>query len=180
MIRSAGTGLLSILLSPLVAQYTVTDIVPILPLIRKNLALNFPGWRPSPSPSPLSSSSPPPPDKAGTNIHIEELDWTARPHLLSHVTARPVDLILVVDCIYNPTLLPALVNTLDWIADSGTGTQALVVMELRQEDVVREFLALWLARDWEVMRVEGLLGNRYAVWVGCKTAQPGQGGCNGC
>ncbi|KZP30558.1 hypothetical protein FIBSPDRAFT_945911 [Athelia psychrophila] len=143
----AGTGLLSILLSPLVAQYTVTDIVPILPLIRKNLLPNFPGWHPSPSPS-HSSPSPFPPDKPGANIHVEELDWTA------------------LDCIYNPALLPALVDTLDWVADSGAGTQALVVMELRQEDVVREFLALWLARGWEVRRVEGLLGARYVIWVG--------------
>ncbi|KZP30518.1 hypothetical protein FIBSPDRAFT_725793 [Athelia psychrophila] len=171
----AGTGLLSILLSPLVAQYTVTDIVPILPLIRKNLLLNFPGWHPSPSPS-HSSPSPSPPDKPGANIHVEELDWTARPHLFSHITALPVDLILAVDCIYNPALLPALVDTLDWVADSGAGTQALVVMELRQEDVVREFLALWLARGWEVRRVEGLLGGRYVVWVGCKEARAGKGG----
>lgn len=58
-----------------------------------------------------------------------------------------------------------------------------VVMELRQEDVVREFLEGWLGRKgWEIRRVpssgsggdgeegnrEGFLEGVYAVWVGWK------------
>lgn len=78
---------------------------------------------------------------------------------------------MAVDCIYNPALLSALVETIDWAADAGT--QVLVVMELRQEDVVREFLTLWLARRWVIKRVVGLLGERYVIWVGCKEARAG-------
>lgn len=40
----AGTGLLSMVLSPLVRRYTATDIGPLIPLIQKNVSLNFAGW----------------------------------------------------------------------------------------------------------------------------------------
>ncbi|KAF7966692.1 hypothetical protein HWV62_37310 [Athelia sp. TMB] len=164
----AGTGLLSVVLGPLVGRYTATDIVPILPLIRKNLALNFDGW-----PFPSSPSSPPSELlKPGANVHVEELDWLAPPPA-SHTASPLVDLVLAVDCIYNPSLLPAFVSTLDRV--SNVSTVVLVVMELRQEELVREFLALWIATErWEIRRVNGLLGKRYVVWVGQK--DPGTGG----
>lgn len=160
---SAGTGLLSIVLSPLVRRYRVTDINDILPLIRKNLALNFDGW---------------PNVKAGTpgsNVTVEELDWVELHQAPLAMRRRhfpgangPVDLILAVDCIYNPSLLSALVDTIDFLATPGT-TAALVVMELRQEDVVREFIHLWVSMGgWEIRRVDEFLGPRYAVWVGWK------------
>jgi hypothetical protein len=41
----AGTGLLPIVISPLVHQYTVTDLEVQLPLIRKNLTLIVPSWK---------------------------------------------------------------------------------------------------------------------------------------
>ena len=57
-----------------------------------------------------------------------------------------------------------------------------VVMELRQEDVVREFLEEWIRKGgWKIRRVpawkqeskgdgegQGFLEARYAVWVGWK------------
>src|SRR5262245_16036343 len=107
----AGTGLLSIALSPLVRRYTVTDIPDMLPLIRKNLAMNFSG--------------------DDTNVVVAQLDWT-----LLHSTpashrsrvfplpgpdeAEAVDLVLVVDCVFNPALLPALHSTMEYIAGHGT------------------------------------------------------------
>ena len=164
---SAGTGLLSIALSPLVRQYTVTDIPDILPLIRKNLALNFDAW-----PN-LKSSIP------GSNVRAEELDWLQFQHTplstrvrLFPLATDPLDLILAVDCIYNPSLLPALVETIDFLA-TPEKTAVLVIIELRQEDVVREFLELWIAKSgWEIWRVgDRFLGTRYAVWMGWKTSQ---------
>jgi len=158
----AGTGLLSIVLSSLVHQYTVTDIPDLLPLIRKNLALNFDGW-------PNSNCS-------GSNITAEELDWLELHGTLISIHSRlvpapadPIDLLLAVDCIYNPSLLPALVETIDFLTTPGK-TAVLVVMELRQEDVVREFLEHWIAKGgWEIRRVgSGFMGTRYAVWVGWK------------
>ena len=83
-----------------------------------------------------------------------------------------MDLILAVDCIYNPSLLPALVETIDFLTTPGK-TAVLVVVELRQEDVVREFLELWVAKGgWEIWRIaNGFLGSRYAVWTGWKAVQ---------
>lgn len=162
---SAGTGLLGIVLSPLVRQYTVTDIPDLLPLIRKNLSLNYDGW----SNSNLSGP--------GSNITVEALDWVqlhrtplAIRSRLIPTPADPIDLILAVDCIYNPSLLPALVETIDFLTTPGK-TAVLIVMELRQEDVVREFLTLWLAKGgWGIRRVaSAFIGVRYAVWVGWKS-----------
>jgi hypothetical protein len=61
------------------------------------------------------------------------------------------------------------VETIDFLT-TPSKTAVLVVMELRQEDVVREFLAHWIAKGgWEIRRVgSGFMGTRYAVWVGWK------------
>jgi hypothetical protein len=151
----------------LVRQYTVTDISDILPLIRKNLILNFNGW-----PN-LKGGTP------GSNVTVEELDWLHVHRTPPSTRARffplatdPLDLILAVDCIYNPSLLPALVETIDFLATPGK-TAVLVIIELRQEDVVREYLELWIAKGgWEIWRVGGgLLGSRYAIWMGWKVGQ---------
>ncbi|KAF8552735.1 hypothetical protein OG21DRAFT_1465295 [Imleria badia] len=165
----AGTGLLGLALAPIVRTYTITDIRPLLPLIRKNVSLNSPGWRDGS----LGDSKP--------NITIEELDWLALASLTSS-TARARycppestdlvawDVVFAVDCIYNPSLLPALVDTIDAVSTAGR-TWVLVVAELRQEDVLREFLDLWLkqaSRKWEITRVEGLLDVHFVVWAGRK------------
>jgi len=85
----AGTGLLSIVLSSLVRQYTVTDIPDLLPLIRKNLALNFDGW-------PNSNWS-------RSNITAEELDWLELHRTLISIRSQlvpapadPINLLLAV------------------------------------------------------------------------------------
>lgn len=81
------------------------------------------------------------------------------------------DLVFAIDCIYNPSLLPALVTTIDAVSTAGR-TWVVVVAELRQEDVLREFLDLWLKQDssgkWRITRLEGLLDAHFVVWVGLK------------
>jgi len=161
-LHSAGTGLLSIALAPLVRQYTATDIGPLIPLIRKNVTLNYPGW-----PN-ISSESP------GANIAVEELDWqllestpiSQRAKLLSF---DPVDLLLVVDCIYHPSLLSSIVTTIDYLSIPGR-TTVLIVSELRAEDVMREFMETWLSKPaWEIWRIPNqVLGKHYAIWMGWK------------
>ena len=163
------------MLAPLVRTYTITDIRPLLPLIRKNVSLN----------SRDGSLG-----KSKSNITIEELDWlalTSLPPGTARARYCPVprvsdtrpesndhgawDLVLVVDCIYNPSLLPALVDAIDTVSTVGR-TWVLVVAELRQEDVLREFLDLWLKQSsgsWEIMRVEGLLDMHFVVWAGRKS-----------
>ncbi|KIM62495.1 hypothetical protein SCLCIDRAFT_119592 [Scleroderma citrinum Foug A] len=163
----SGTGLLGVVLSPLFCSYTATDIAALLPLIRKNVSQNFDR------------------DNSGarsqkTNLSVEELDWLTLSSLSpglprARYCPRPVtsesndawDLVLVVDCIYHPSLLSPLVDTIGAVSTPGR-TWVLVVVELRQEDVVREFLDLWLKHDvgnWSIARID-LLDENYAVWAG--------------
>ncbi|KAG1780798.1 putative methyltransferase-domain-containing protein [Suillus placidus] len=162
----AGTGLLSIALSACAKSYTATDIAPLLPLVRKNVALNFAGWTHN---TRLSEGSP------GSNITVEELDWetllSLPPTGRSRYYPKPPepnakwDLVLIVDCIYHPSLLPALVETIETVSTAGK-TWALVIVELRQEDVVREFLERLLNKGtWWLFRVDGLLDLPYVIWA---------------
>lgn len=149
-----GTGLLSILLSPLVDKYTVTDLPPLLPLLRKNLKLNG----------------------LEGKVVVDELDWVAlsglRPSARpSYFSAQPSpDLVLCVDCIFNTALVPPLLETLDYVAESGK-TKVLILLELRDEDVTREFLSRWLeGGKWEIWRAGDELfeTSRCVLWVGWK------------
>lgn len=168
LLTRAGTGLLGIVFSSLVRQYTVTDIQDLVPLIIKNLALNNVVDRAA---SVRSKS-----ESTRGNVRAEALDWVSL-HNCS-LTARhsaysypPIDLLLVVDCIYHPSLLPALVDTINHLA-TPERTAVLVVVELRAEDVVREFLELWLTASgddaWEIWHVHEAMEGPYAVWVGWK------------
>ncbi|KAJ7890570.1 putative methyltransferase-domain-containing protein [Mycena olivaceomarginata] len=147
----SGTGLLGVALSPLVGQYTATDI--------GELGILAPGH----------------------NVSVDELNWETlhstpprrRPQLFPPPPS-PFDIVLVVDCIYHPSLLPPLLATIDHVSTPGT-TAVLVVMELRAEDVTREFLEGWLALgrgEWEIWRIENesMLGKDqpYVMWVGWK------------
>ncbi|VDC03572.1 unnamed protein product [Peniophora sp. CBMAI 1063] len=150
----AGTGLLGTALGPLFAQYTATDIPALVPLLHKNM------------------------DNAKRNISAHALDWTlpASRQLSDDVLREPLDLILAVDCIYNPSLVPPLLSMISQLCTPNR-TIALVVSELRSEDVMREFMGGWLGREeegWKLYSVNGegaecLLGPRYAIWVGWRT-----------
>ncbi|KZV62764.1 hypothetical protein PENSPDRAFT_657887 [Peniophora sp. CONT] len=150
----AGTGLLGAALGPLFAQYTATDIPALVPLLQKNLT-----------------------DAKG-DVSACALDWTfpvAR-QLPDDLLREPLDLVLAVDCIYNPSLVPPLLNTISQLC-APNHTVVLVVSELRSEDVMREFVEGWLQREvegWRIHSVNGegegcLLGARYAMWVGWRT-----------
>ena len=159
--------MLSIALAPLVRRYTATDIEALIPLIRKNIALNFPGW-------PKISSSP---ESPGSNIVAEELDWqllesTPVSQREKIFNFEPVDLLLAVDCIYHPSLLSPLVTTIDYLSIPGK-TTVLIISELRAEDVLREFMETWLSKPgWEIWRIPNdVLGKHYAIWMGRKPLQ---------
>ncbi|KAI1791293.1 putative methyltransferase-domain-containing protein [Ganoderma leucocontextum] len=171
----AGTGLLGVVLSPFVRHYTITDIEELVPLIRKNVARNMPDPTTSSHKPKLSTPRSPPPSPT-SKVVITALDWvqlyntsaSLQPNL---VPADPADILLVVDCIYHPSLLPALLTTIDVLAIPDK-TAVVVVVELRAEDVVREFLQGWLEKssqgEWEIWSVGDLLEGPYAVWVGWK------------
>jgi len=146
-------------------------MAPLLPLIRKNVALNFPGW---------THHGKPPEGSPGSNIRVEELDWetllSLPPDRRSRYYPKPPeldaewDVVLIVDCIYHPSLLPALVETMETVCTAGK-TWVLVIVELRQEDVMREFLERWLNKGtWGLFRLDGLLDLPYVIWGGQKRA----------
>ncbi|KAH7335274.1 putative methyltransferase-domain-containing protein [Rhizoctonia solani] len=104
-------------------------------------------------------------------VSVEPLDWTWQ--ILPEFAA---DLVLCVDCIYNTALVRPLVRVLGTL-----DAPILVVIELRDEDVVREFLNEWL--EWrphtgnkvseyggfQVWRLaDHLLSPRFAAWLGWK------------
>ncbi|TFK39432.1 hypothetical protein BDQ12DRAFT_603609 [Crucibulum laeve] len=190
----SGTGLLLLALSSYVGHYTATDIEPLTPLIRKNVSLNFPGW------PTLAPGAP------GSNVSVAALDWQelqasspaqrlknytfsappscsslSSPNSTDPPGPLPIDLLLIVDCIYHPALLPSLLTTIAHLTTPGH-TSVLVVSELRAEDVMREFLEGWLGMEggWVVRRVgnssegEGekktALGNPYVMWTGWREA----------
>lgn len=158
----SGTGLLAVLLSPLCAEYTATDLLENLKLVERNLELNG-----SHNPDRVSSSSGPAlksPDgpsrstvkrsrssqrTEATAIKLEEIDWVAISSnrirakgssslTPSHPTAagEAYDLILAVDCIYNEHLIQPLVDTLTYYCPMGSNITVWIVVELRSPDVV--------------------------------------------
>jgi len=157
----AGTGLLSIVLAPLVKHYTATDINALLPLLRKNVSLNH---------------------SKESNLTIEPLDWIALQNLTpsSRPTYYPLQfladgqsqcysLLLAVDCIYNESLIAPLLTAIDHYTVPDV-TSVLVVSELRSEDVMREFLEQWLARgpSWQIWRLEDMMKMPFVAWLGRK------------
>ncbi|KAF9443836.1 hypothetical protein P691DRAFT_778632 [Macrolepiota fuliginosa MF-IS2] len=155
----AGTGILSLLLSPLCRRYTATDIPELMPLIQKNIAINF---------SPGSTISSP-------TIVTQPLDWISLKNTPLHrrralfPVENLIDVLLIVDCIYHPSLLPPLIETIDFLATPGQ-TAVVVVSELRSEQVIREFLELWLAiPGWVIHRSPmDIFFGPYVVWMGRK------------
>ena len=132
----------------------MTDIPELIPLIKKNLSMNIP-----------SSST--------SKIAAQDLDWitlqSTSPTLRAKAFAfEVVDLLLVVDCVYHPSLVSPLVDTMRYLTTPGK-TTVVVAVELRAEDVVREFLEMWLQSDprWQIWSVgEERLSSAYALWIG--------------
>lgn len=132
----------------------MTDIPELVPLIKKNLSMNIP-----------SSST--------SKTVAQDLDWitlqSTPPALRAKAFAfEVVDLLLVVDCVYHPSLVSPLVDTMRYLTTPGK-TTVVVAVELRAEDVVREFLEMWLQSDprWQIWSVgEERLSSAYALWIG--------------
>jgi hypothetical protein len=100
-----------------------------------------------------------PPTTAST-ITVTALDWALPALRQVNVSADPPDVLLVVDCIYHPTLVRPLFATMTAIA---VARNAVIVVELRAVDVPGGFLEGWieLGGVWSVAEGrEGLLGPR--------------------
>ncbi|CAG8493318.1 5215_t:CDS:2 [Acaulospora colombiana] len=173
-----GTGLLGLLLAPHVQRYICTDLPELIPLIKKNISINNKALSGSEGPllaEPLNwvDVYECPPNSRhrlfSRNLYIQSEDISVDGNSNSGA-----DLVLAVDCVYNPALVPPLLTTIDLFASPGR-TVVLVVMELRDEDVVRDFLVKWTEMpDWEIWRIgnenhRSHLDARFAIWVGKKT-----------
>lgn len=122
-----------------------------------------------------------------------ELDWLSESALYTSGQHRhhyaseesPPSVIIAADCLYNPSLAPALAHTI--ARRAGEETLVVVASELRDQEALREFLAAWLelgkeeggvdgGGEWRIGRVgfgelgeaeeEGLAGKEFVVWVG--------------
>lgn len=169
-------------------HYITTDLDYLLPLIRKNITHNKDNILHELSKSSGFALQP-------NTITVESLDWIqllhttpASRHQLFRLPqpnqffgtpdAQILDLIFAVDCIFNPSLLPGLVESIDHFAVPGR-TKVVIAVELRSEEVIRDFLGLWLGKGgWEVWRVGDLSdgnGERrdvsFAIWVGMKVGR---------
>lgn len=132
----------------------MTDIPELIPLIKKNVSMNDPST-------------------SASRIIAQDLDWVTLQSTPPALRAKAfpfevVDLLLMVDCVYHPSLVSPLVDTVRYLTTPGK-TTVVVVVELRAEDVVREFLEVWLQSDqrWQIWSVgEQRLSSAYALWVG--------------
>jgi len=113
------------------------------------------------------------PSASTSNIVARDLDWitlqSTPPTLRTKAFSfEAVDLLLVVDCVYHPSLVGPLVETIQYLATPGK-TTVMVVVELRADDVVREFLEAWLQSDprWVIWSLgEQRFSSAYALWMG--------------
>lgn len=190
------------MLAPLVAHYTATDLPSLLPLIQKNVKHNLPipqrskisiqdiDWvelhnTPAQLRHKIINSCVTSPRSPPDCISYDRPNnrRTAPPQPSTAGGQRPIDLIMAVDCIYNPSLITPLLDTINYLSapnmqryaddapDVRTPRMAsptvLVVLELRAADVSREFLHAWLelSGGWEIWSIP-LLGPRFAMWVG--------------
>lgn len=145
----AGTGLLSILLSPLCAEYIASDRYENLRLLQRNLELNGINHLDE---SVRGKSSAVKDGRTGLvqskKVRIEEVDWKAISAERKKIAkagdwmreeedvAETFDMVLAVDCVYNEALVQPLVDTLARYCSPGGRTMVWVVAELRSSDVV--------------------------------------------
>lgn len=172
----AGTGVIPTALftnsnwaspSEMPLNWIATDQAELLPLLCKNLR-------------DVHSSA--------VNIHVAEYDWVylhsstqrlrqeyieslLRPFSRDALTYP--DLVLCVDCVYNPSLFPALVDAIKVICSSNTAV--VIAVQLRAFDTIQEFLAEWLGTgEFHVFSVEDdalppEYRQGYAIWIAWRT-----------
>ncbi|GAA5995087.1 uncharacterized protein JCM10292_004532 [Rhodotorula paludigena] len=189
--------------SPARGRWIFSDQLVNLPLVMRNLRGN--GVLPAASDSARTASRRNPSTSGGdvATVEVLELDWLAEAAawdanshslhasgfapLSSSPSSRrpsaletPPDLILAVDCIYNPSLSAPLAKTI--LRHAGANTVVVVASELRDEEPLEEFLRAWQElgseeQGWRIARVGWddeaekvqagkLASSQFVVWVG--------------
>ncbi|GAA5838004.1 hypothetical protein JCM3766R1_004172 [Sporobolomyces carnicolor] len=164
----SGTGFLGIALRSVVDQWTFTDQLENLALILRNARSNS-----------VAVSDPGVVARDGSHHSIVELDWIEQSRAYvasrkdrldldvdasspasSRSDRRHPDVILAVDCIYNPALSVPLAHAI--LHNAHRDTVVVVVSELRESEALETFLATFLARgreqfkpdQWQLARVD--------------------------
>ena len=165
----AGTGVLAPALGPLAASYTATDLEVLVPLMQKASHSHLICLRM------LTGSQNLVLNECSPRISASALDWTVFQGLsqLKREQLFPVAdnlaLVLAVDTLYNPSLVPPFLSALEHY--TSRGACALVVCELRAQEVIEVFLQQWLASGrWTLFRLsEALIELPFVAWVGWQT-----------
>ncbi|KAM0755388.1 hypothetical protein T439DRAFT_320078 [Meredithblackwellia eburnea MCA 4105] len=154
----SGTGFLGAALYKTTKQWIFTDQLSSLDLLVSNLRRN-----------------------GIANAEVREVDWVAerdearkleqkgqsrKQEWINQRDVNAPDMILAVDCIFNPALSEPLARTIDHLA--GSSTKAVVASELRDPEPLEEFLKEWLRLGWDIWRVnfEAFVGQEVGVGVG--------------
>lgn len=185
----AGTGILPCTvghaLADLDATWQATDQGDLLALLQKNVR-----------------------QLASDRVVATEIDWLTVSHALRQALRHPTpyasllrsirsehsgntdeadipyDLIIAVDCIFNPSLFTPFLDSL-WACCTVGHTVVLVLVELREQEMMRDFLQAWLAHTaslhvithrsaWQIWSIESSalgsdgLQKGYACFVGYK------------
>ena len=122
-------GLAGLALAALGAHVTLTDVAPVLPLLRANAERTM-------SKAALAVSAPPWAAGAGA-VTVAELDWSNQATWHPGGDTRPYDIVIAADCIYSETAVPAFLAAL--LAHSDRKTTILVANELRSHSVAAAF-----------------------------------------
>lgn len=127
----AGMGLGGLALAMLGCNVVLTDLEPVLTLLRRNYETNL-------SPSALKAMSSPLAGNVG-HVEVKALDWS-RPEQRD-LEGGPWDFILAADCIYHEHIIVGLLKTC--LVLCSPKTTVLIVNELRSESVQSVFLRIF-------------------------------------
>jgi hypothetical protein len=157
------SGLISLVLSPLIKNYIATDQDYVLKLLRENIAENRHVFAPSSHQAGKGakrSKRATKGEEVSSNILMRSLDWEkdSQSNLYSelHISeGGSIDLLVACDCIYNTHLIDPLVNTcaeICGLALSSRPTIVLIAQQLRSPDVFEAWLTAFHQR-FKVWRV---------------------------
>lgn len=182
---SGVSGLVPLVMSRRIRRSVATDQEYVLKILRENIETNYSAATAGTLQKSVKSKERKP-HKSQTNIDVLSLDWEQDdvPSVLTvNGLEGGVDCIVACDCIYNYALIEPFVRTCQEIAElrvskadqsgeSGGPTIILIAQQLRQPEVIEEWLEATLAkfRIWRVpsnLLVDSLKeGTGYVVHIG--------------
>ncbi|RMZ77012.1 hypothetical protein DV738_g4552, partial [Chaetothyriales sp. CBS 135597] len=172
------SGLIGIVMAPLVSTYILTDQAYVMKTLRSNVDANVSESLARPRRSTAQKARAPPQPK------LIPLDWetddaSTLKHELPH--GRYIDLVVVCDCVYNEYLIQPLVRTLVDVCGLAMATEkatfVLIAQQLRSAEVLEQFLdtlmlhfVVWRVPE-EHLPATLQPGSGYVVHLACLKAQ---------